>query len=544
MQTPFGELDPRRSARMSMAEIDHALRRPVSRRTLVKGAAIAAAASPMLWVKPGFAALPPAGTHLTFGADPCTEVVVSWSTAASVLKPQLEYGTTKAYGSTVTVETRSVRGTATVYHHARLTHLLPGMTYHYRLRHNGGQTPDRTFSTASTSPTEPFRFTAFGDQGVNANAAATAARIAAVDPAFHVHAGDLCYANSTGSGGENQTYDAGAWDRWMTQNLVVGSKGIPWMPTVGNHEMEPGLGPQGYDGFLGRFVLPRNGVPGALNTWFFRYGNVAVVGLDGNDASYEIAHNQSWLGARQDTWLRQTLASLRKDPQVDFIVVAFHNCMYCSNAVHGSDGGVRSRWEALFDQFSVDLVVNGHNHSYERTHPIKAGTVSTTVPKGGQVRPATQGTTYITAGGGGQASYPLNLGPVSYVTEVNGLRVPELATWSAVATEDYNVLVADVTPLTADRTASMRLRAVRPDGTLIDEVTLIRPARAALRGSRTGAASPRPALPAEGSAPELVSAPTAGGVLAATGVDGRLALAGTALGAAALGARALRASDA
>ncbi len=466
---------------MSMADLDQALRRPIGRRSLVKGAALAGAASPLLWVKPGHADVPPAGTHLTFGADPSTEVAVSWSTASNVSNPLLEYGRSKAYGSKVSVETRTVRGTATIYHHARLTRLLPGTTYHYRLRHTGGSTPDRTFTTASTDPLKTFRFTAFGDQGVNATAAATAARIAAVKPAFHVHAGDLCYANSTGAGGENQTYDAGVWDRWMTQNLPVSTQGVPWMPTVGNHEMEPGLGPQGYDGFLGRFVLPRNGVPGAPNTWWFRYGNVAVVGLDGNDASFEISHNRGWLGARQDTWLRTTLATLRKDVRVDFIVVAFHNCMYCSNLVHSSDGGVRSRWEAIFDTFAVDLVVNGHNHSYERTHPLKGGDVTAMAPSGATVTPATQGTTYITAGGGGQTGYPVNLSPASYVVDENGAKVPELATWSAVSTEDYNVLVADVTPMAPGRKATMRLRAIKPDGTLIDEVTLVRPAKAGLR---------------------------------------------------------------
>ncbi len=504
MHTPFGDLDPRRSARMSMADINDALARPVSRRSLAKGAALVGAASPLLWVKPGHAAVPPAGTHLTFGEDPATEVVVSWSTAGSVAKPVLELGTTKAYGTKVAVETRAVRGTPTVYHHARLTSLLPATTYHYRLTHSGGSTPDRTFTTASTSPTKAFRFTAFGDQGTSTNSAATAARIAAVKPAFHVHAGDLCYANSTGMGGENQTYNAGIWDTWMTQNTVVGNLGIPWMPTVGNHEMEPGMGPQGYDGFLGRFVLPRNGVPGALNTWWFRYGNVAVVGLDGNDASYEIAHNNGWLGARQDAWLKATLAALRKDPRVDFLVVAFHNCMYCSNTVHASDGGVRSRWEPIFDTYAVDLVVNGHNHSYERTHPLKAGAVTAQVPSGGTVTPATQGTTYITAGGGGQTGYPINLTPVSYVVEEGNVRVPELTTWSAISTEDYNVLVADVTPLTADRTATMRLRAVQPDGTLIDEVTLVRPARAGLRPSTPTAT---PAAPRPAQAPPVAPAP-------------------------------------
>jgi hypothetical protein len=165
------------------------------------------------------------------------------------------------------------------------------------------------------------------------------------------------------------------------------------------------------------------------------------------------------------------------------VVVAFHNCMYCSNAVHASDGGVRSRWEAIFDRYAVDLVVNGHNHSYERTHPLKGGSISAMVARGGVVTPATQGTTYITAGGGGQTGYPVNASPLSYVVQEGGLRVPELATWSAVSTEDYNVLVADVTPLAPGRKATMRLRAVRPDGSLIDEVTLERPARAALRGA-------------------------------------------------------------
>ena len=481
MQTPFGDLDGRRTARMSMAEIDDALRRPVSRRSLAKGAV---ATSPLLWMQPGHAAVPPAGTHLTFGADPSTEVVVSWSTAGSVSKPVLHYGTSKGYGGKAAVESRTVRGSTTVYHHARLTRLLPGTTYHYKLSHAGGSTPDRTFTTASASPTRAFRFTAFGDQGTSANARATAARVAAVNPAFHVHAGDLCYANSTGQGGENQTYDAGVWDTWMTQNLVVGSKGIPWMPTVGNHEMEPGLGPQGYDGFLGRFVLPRNGVPGALNTWWFRYGNVAVIGLDGNDASFEIAHNKGWLGARQDAWLLQTLTAARKDPRVDFVVVAFHNCMYCTNAIHASDGGVRSRWEGIFDEFAVDLVVNGHNHSYERTHPMKGGTPTAAAAKGATVTPATQGTTYVTAGGGGQASYPVGLAPLSYVVQEDGTKLPEQALWSAVATQDYNVLVADVTPLTPERTATMRLRAVKPDGSLLDEVTLVRPAKAGLQKAR------------------------------------------------------------
>jgi hypothetical protein len=543
VQTPFGEIPDRDAARMTMADMDAALRRPLSRRRLLQGAAVtgAAVASPMLWVKTGWAAVAPAGTHLTFGADPTRQAVVSWGTSSTVAGPVLDLGTDRSYGLVVPVESRAVRGTSTVYHHARLSQLRPDTTYHYRVRHQGAVSPDRTFRTAPSSPTAAFRFTAFGDQGVGADAAANTARIAAEKPAFHVHAGDLCYANSTGSGGDSQTFDSNVWDSWFAQNLPVAQAGIPWMPTVGNHEMEPGMGPQGYDGFLGRFTLPRNGVAGALNTYWFRYGNVAVVAMDGNDASYEIAANRGWLGTTQDAWLRATLSSLRADPAVDFIVAAFHNCMFCTNAVHGSDGGVRSRFEPVFDEFAVDLVVNGHNHSYERTHPRKGGASTAQVPPGGTVRPAEQGTTYVVAGGGGKTGYPVSLAPSSYVVDEDGNRGPELADWSAIHSEEYNLLVADVVPLTAARTTTMKLRAIQPDGTVIDTVTLERPAKAGLRKAASTAATPAPSrAPAGGAA-----APTtpAGEQLPTTGADSGLLLAGTGLiaGAAALAAASRRA---
>lgn len=83
------------------------------------------------------------------------------------------------------------------------------------------------------------------------------------------------------------------------------------MTTVGNHEMERGNGELGYDGYLARFTLPRTGAAGAPVTYAFRYANVGFVALDGNDASYEIARNQGYTGADQDSWLRRTLTALR-----------------------------------------------------------------------------------------------------------------------------------------------------------------------------------------------------------------------------------------
>jgi hypothetical protein len=173
---------------------------------------------------------------------------------------------------------------------------------------------------------------------------------------------------------------------------------------------------------------------------------------------------------------------MRGDPKVDFIVVGFHQCAYCSHAVHGSDGGIRQRWLRLFDQFTVDLVVNGHNHAYERTHPLRGGGVTAQVATGGTVRPAVDGVTYITAGGGGKNDLPVPefTYPYSTVHQQVGATVEE-ATWSAVRRLGFSLIVADVTRTT--RTAEMAVRAVTPDGQVFDSVTLRRERREVLSGA-------------------------------------------------------------
>ena len=79
--------------------------------------------------------------------------------------------------------------------------------------------------------------------------------------------------------------------------------------------------------------------------------------------------------------------------------------MFCTNTTHGSDGGIRTVWQSLFDRYHVDLVVSGHVHAYERSYPIRGGDVTKVVPSGGTVHPEADGTTYICAGGGGQDLY-------------------------------------------------------------------------------------------------------------------------------------------
>ncbi|MFF5717813.1 fibronectin type III domain-containing protein [Streptomyces buecherae] len=372
----------------------------------------------------------PFGRHLAFGADPKTQMRISWQVPFAVRRPYVRIGVEPwRLSRRIEAEVRDLHTPAlsdklpTVrqfYLHAALNGLRPGTTYYYGVGHDGFDPtePSRlsTIGSFRTAPARPeeFVFTAFGDQGVSYDALANDQLILGQNPSFHLHAGDLCYADTTGHGEESDVYDARVWDQFLAQTESVAAR-VPWMVTTGNHDMEAWYSPNGYGGQLARWTLPDNGpdpreAPGVYS---FTYGNVGVVALDANDVSYEITANLGYTGGRQTAWLDRRLGELRRSPGIDFVVVFFHHCAYSTTSAHASDGGVRDAWVPLFEKHQVDLVINGHNHVYERTDALRGGAVAKEVPIGESVDPARDGIVYVTAGGAGKALYSFPV-PDSY----------------------------------------------------------------------------------------------------------------------------------
>lgn len=428
--------------RMSMAEQHEYLRTKLSRRrTLVTAGAVASglltgcsgsgsgtsgttaspsASASTLTKVPG-SAVAPFGRHLAFGADPKTQMRISWQVPAAVHKPYIRIGLrpddlSRRIDAEVrdlrTPELPGIRAALEQYYvHAALDGLRPGTPYYYGVGHDGfdpasprNRSTISDFRTAPATP-ETFTFTAFGDQGVSEAASTNDNVLLRQNPAFHLHAGDICYANVKGLGKESDAYDPGFWDLYLKQTEPV-SRSVPWMVTTGNHDMEAWYSPDGYGGQLARWSLPESGfdartAPGAYS---FTYGNVGFVALDANDVSYEIPANRGHTDGRQTKWLDERLGELRAAKDIDFVVVYFHHCAY-STSTHASDGGVRAEWVPLFARHQVDLVINGHNHVYERTDAIKNGEVGRKVPIGASTDPTRDGIVYVTAGGGGKELY-------------------------------------------------------------------------------------------------------------------------------------------
>jgi hypothetical protein len=74
--------------------------------------------------------------------------------------------------------------------------------------------------------------------------------------------------------------------------------------------------------------------------------------------------------------------------------------------------GIRENWLPLFDRYAVDLVVCGHEHHYERTHPIRGvlpTDTMTPIPVDSQTQliDTSRGTVHLVIGGGG-TSIPSN----------------------------------------------------------------------------------------------------------------------------------------
>ena len=145
---------------------------------------------------------------------------------------------------------------------------------------------------------------------------ATAAQIEQFDPVVHLVNGDLSYANS------NQASQPQVWEEYF-DNSQLSAANRPWMPTLGNHENEPGNGPQGYLSYQTRYALPKNHSGDFEGNWYsFQVGSVLFVMLDNNDVCYQVdtgtylstGDNQiltGYSGGAQLKWLEKTLSRRR-----------------------------------------------------------------------------------------------------------------------------------------------------------------------------------------------------------------------------------------
>jgi Calcineurin-like phosphoesterase len=119
-------------------------------------------------------------------------------------------------------------------------------------------------------------------------------------------------------------------------------------PSPGNHEYMSGAGP--YFGYFGG-----NAGVGAAGYYSYSVGAWHVISLNS-----EIPSSNSSL---QSQWLRTELTT---NPSL-CTAVYWHRPLFSSGS-HGDNPDMRDLWRVLY-AFNVDVVINGHDHTYDRFAP-------------------------------------------------------------------------------------------------------------------------------------------------------------------------------
>jgi hypothetical protein len=170
--------------------------------------------------------------------------------------------------------------------------------------------------------------------------------------------GDNDYTESPSAFHRNWTSSFG----WLEQ------AGVRVAGTLGNHDYA-------VDG--GRHEFQELGMPRRYYTR--RAGPVELFLLDSNV-----------IDDAQTAWLARKLS----ESTAAWKVAVFHHAPYVCG-YHSGDSRVRREWQPLFERHGVQLVLSGHEHSYQRFA-------------------ARNGVTYVVHGGGGSVLYPPSRCPSSY----------------------------------------------------------------------------------------------------------------------------------
>jgi len=298
---------------------------------------------------------------LTWQQDPTTTVTIQWIGPDQAADPELRY--VRRDGSNwqpAKTAIRPYQGTELRVFRTELTGLSPGTEYRFQI---GENTPQRRFRTMPAKATDTFTFVSGGDAGIDQHAINSNKVAARQDPYFVLVAGDLAYDN----GRSPETF-LKFLENYSQQ--VIDSQGrlVPLIAAIGNHEVNGGYNTQRkdatsylsvFDGFYAEKTFGVLDIGDYLSLVLLDTGHIAPI------------------GGEQTEWLAKTLAERQDRPH---LIVANHVPAYPS--YRSPDGGLgklgtgeeqRKYWSPLFEKFNVDVVLEHHDHTFKRTHPLTDG---------------------------------------------------------------------------------------------------------------------------------------------------------------------------
>lgn len=341
-------------------------------------------------------------------ADPAHSQKVNWRSTAETPRAQIieapaAFGDvhTKATGpinGTDYADIRTVEGTTETvgagsagytnrYHSVEFKDLKPNTRYSYRVGDGTNPTPSTSGSgagsisnwtawedfTTAADGSVPFSFIYFGDAQNYIDSAVPRvfhqALLDRPDAKVLLHAGDLI--NQTGTSDANLAVQEKEWAEWFdaagfanaTRNVIA---------TPGNHEYNSSTAISAF--WKPQFPMPENGPKGdgdapleavRRSTYYTDYQGVRFISLD--SSPLQNGPVQESVLAAQTSWLEDVLKDANRPK---WTVVTFHHPVYAGTSTR-NNSVVRDNWNPLFDKYGVDLVLQGHDHVYNRGNQVK-----------------------------------------------------------------------------------------------------------------------------------------------------------------------------
>ncbi len=259
-----------------------------------------------------------------------------------------------------------------VYHHIKLSKLAPNTQYTYEVISKDSLTGEMktkrfSFYTTPTDDTlKDFSFVVYGDtrtfQLRNKLVCDAIAKDPA-DPRVVFNIGDLTMDGRV----------LANWNRffWAIHDLAAE---VPYYPILGNHEYNSSY-------FYDAFPLPKGGGTDQEEWYSFNYGPVHFIVLD---ADVILMEKDPAKMEEQTQWL---IKDLKENANAKFKIVLFHQPFWTNTVGEDGNPELVKYWKSIFEKYGVNIVFNGHYHSYERF--------------------VNNGVTYVTTAGGGAPMYQL-----------------------------------------------------------------------------------------------------------------------------------------
>ncbi|MFT4263527.1 MAG: metallophosphoesterase family protein [Nocardioides sp.] len=262
---------------------------------------------------------------------------------------------------------------------ALLDGLAANTTYYYRVLETGTSNASQAYSfTTGTFGGGDFQFLFFGDPQIGSSGDPVAdgegwdftldqSRVQSPKAELYVSGGDQVETAN------NETH----WNNFLKPDEL---RSIPWAATIGNHDN----GGRGYDQ---HFALPdtrddanalySNNNSAGTNTggdYWFTYKGVLFIDLNSN--AYNAANGSDPAHVQ---FVTDTINAEKKG-DITHVVLVYHHSIY-SPADHANDTDNQQRrtdFTTAFSDLGVDLVLQGHDHSYSRTYALKGTTTDGT----------------------------------------------------------------------------------------------------------------------------------------------------------------------